>query len=132
MVRPTVHPPRGNAGLAVPTRSPRVHGRAHRSRHYTLGISDTVKDRGEHASPRFRERRRGTGEGHFIKAGGGGEKLVNVPLSGFTMIVSHPRGSTWHFSRSGDHDGKYKGVCLVPEHDPELETSLQGICGQRK
>lgn len=72
------------------------------------------------------------GQGHFIKADGGRDTIANTELSGFTMIAAYPAGSKWNFKRGGEHEGEFEKVWSVPlpDKDPVLGKSLQGVCGR--
>jgi hypothetical protein len=49
----------------------------------------------------------------------------------FQMMGSYPYGNEWDFAIGGDHKGRERKVwdVPVPERDPVLGTSRDGLCG---
>ena len=75
------------------------------------------------------------GNGHGIDAEDERSAVASVELSGFTMMGAYPKdGGQWDFLEGGDHDGEYEKVWSVPlpNCDPVLGTSKDGLCGRWK
>lgn len=71
------------------------------------------------------------GDGHSIETPDVRQYIMDLELSGFTMMGCYPRGhDAWDFRVGGEHEGRYEQVwdVLVPEKDPILGDSQQGIC----
>lgn len=69
-----------------------------------------------------------TGDGHSVEAENVRQFLSEIELSGFTMMGCYPDGhGTWDFATGGE--GNYEQVWKVPipEFDPILGTSAEGI-----
>lgn len=72
------------------------------------------------------------GNGHGIDADDPRDALAKLELSGFTMIGAYPRnGGGWDFATGGENKGEYEKVWSVPmpENDPILGKSEEGVCG---
>lgn len=71
------------------------------------------------------------GDGHSIDSHDVRQALMDVQLSGFTMMGAYPSGGAWDFSKGGEHVGAFPRVWAVekPPRDPVLGDARSGLCG---
>ena len=71
------------------------------------------------------------GKGQGIEAADPRQALVDLELSGFTMLGAYPNDTNWDFvAESTDPEDRAKTWAVPkPEKDPALGTAQEGLCG---